>query len=61
MSIKYIVFNRSYRSIFANYTFHPGVKYIIKQETPTFYYTIKNVRIKKVLNGNLYNIFSINV
>lgn len=58
MFVRYIMFNHKYKSIFANYTFYPGVKYMIKKETPKFYYTIQNVRVNKKLKGDLYNIFS---
>ena len=53
--IRYITFNKSYKSIFANYKFYPNVKYRLKDENSKYYFTIKNVRLSKKLEHKLYN------
>ena len=54
--LSYIVFNKKYKSKFANYTFYPDIKYKLKGEDDYYYYTIKRVRLAKSLNNKLYSI-----
>lgn len=54
--VRYILFNRIHKSIFANYKFYPNVKYKIKNEDSKYYFTIKNVRLSKTLENSLYTI-----
>lgn len=54
--IRYILFNKKYKSIFANYIFYPGVKYMLKNENSKYYYTIKNVKLSKKLIDDLYEV-----
>lgn len=54
--IQYIMFNRVHKSIFANYKFYPNVKYKVKSENSKYYFTIKNVRLPKRLEHDLYTI-----
>jgi hypothetical protein len=52
--IRYITFNRVYKSDYANYKFFPNVKYALKNENSKYYFTIKDVRLSKKLEFDLY-------
>lgn len=54
--IRYITFNRIHKSIFANYKFYPNVKYRLKDENSNYYFTIKDVRLPKTLENDLYEV-----
>ena len=55
--IRYIVFNRPHKSIFANYKFYKNVKYRLKDEDSKYYFTIKNVKLPKKLEYDLYQTY----
>lgn len=55
--IRYVTFNRVYKSDFAKYKFYPNVKYRLKDENDEYYFTIKDVRLPKNLE---YDLFVIN-
>ncbi len=54
--IRYITFNHYYRSKYANYKFIPRVKYMLKGEDSKYYFTIKDVRLPKESEFDLYEI-----
>ena len=56
--IRYIIFKKRYKSDYAKYEFIPNVKYVLKGEDFRYYFTIKNVRLPKKFQSNLYEVYS---
>lgn len=56
--IRYVIFKRYYRNKQTNYKFIPKVKYLIKGEDSKYYFTIKNVKLSKKAEFELYEVHS---
>jgi len=56
--IRYILFKKNYKSIYANYKFLKNVKYMLKGENEKYYFTIKDVRLPKTLEYDVYEVIN---
>ncbi len=57
--MKCLVFKRNYFNKFSKYRFIKNIKYKIKNEDINYYYTIKQVKLPKYLQNDLYNVIEI--
>ena len=57
--MKCLVFKRNYFNKFSKYRFIKNIKYKIKNKDINYYYTIKQVKLPKYLQNDLYNVIEI--